>query len=31
LNWNAILEAGRVLVGEELKIIGDVELVKSAN
>ena len=31
LNWNAILEAGGVLVGEELKIIGDVELVKSAN
>jgi polyisoprenoid-binding protein YceI len=31
LNWNAVLEAGGVLVGEELKIIGDVELVKSAN
>ncbi len=31
LNWNAVLEAGGVLVGEELKIIGDVELIKSAN
>ncbi len=28
LNWNAALEAGGVLVGEEVKISGDVELVK---
>jgi polyisoprenoid-binding protein YceI len=31
LNWNAVLEAGGVLVGEELKIIGDIELLKSVN
>ena len=31
LNWNAVLEAGGVLVGEELKITGDIELLKSAN
>jgi len=31
LNWNAALEAGGVLVGEEVKISGDVELVKLAN
>jgi len=30
LNWNAALEAGGVLVGEEVKIICDVELVKAA-
>jgi polyisoprenoid-binding protein YceI len=28
LNWNAALEAGGVLVGEEVKINGDIELVK---
>ena len=31
LNWNAALEAGGVLVGEEVKISGDVELVKIIN
>ena len=31
LTWNAALEAGGVLVGEEVKINCDVELVKSAN
>jgi polyisoprenoid-binding protein YceI len=31
LNWNAALEAGGVLVGEEIKISGDVELVKLAS
>ena len=31
LNWNAALEAGGVLVGEEVKISGDVELIKLAN
>jgi polyisoprenoid-binding protein YceI len=31
LNWNAALEAGGVLVSDEVKIICDVELVKSAN
>ena len=31
LNWNASLEAGGVLVSDEVKIICDVELVKSAN
>ena len=31
LNWNAALEAGGVLVGEEVKISADVELVKLAN
>ena len=31
LNWNAALEAGGVLVGEEVKISGDVELVKVAS
>jgi polyisoprenoid-binding protein YceI len=30
LNWNAALEAGGVLVSEEVKIICDVELVKAA-
>ncbi len=30
LNWNAALEAGGVLVGEEVKIDCDIELVKSA-
>lgn len=29
LNWNAALEAGGVLVGEEVKISSDIELVKS--
>lgn len=28
LNWNATLEAGGVLVGEEVKILCDVELAK---
>lgn len=28
LNWNAALEAGGVLVGEEIKINGDIELIK---
>ena len=31
LNWNAALEAGGVLVGEEVKINCDIELVKAAN
>jgi polyisoprenoid-binding protein YceI len=31
LNWNATLEAGGVLVSEEVKIICDVELVKAAS
>ena len=31
LNWNAALEAGGVLVGEEVKISADIELVKLAN
>ncbi len=30
LNWNAALEAGGVLVGEEVKISGEVQLVKQA-
>jgi polyisoprenoid-binding protein YceI len=30
LNWNAALEAGGVLVGEEVKINCDIELVKAA-
>jgi polyisoprenoid-binding protein YceI len=30
LNWNAALEAGGVLVGEDIKIDCDVELVKQA-
>ena len=30
LNWNAALEAGGVLVGEEVKIICDIELLKAA-
>jgi len=30
LNWNAALEAGGVLVGEEIKINCDIELVKLA-
>ena len=30
LNWNAALEAGGVLVGEEVKINCDIELVKQA-
>lgn len=28
LNWNTALEAGGVLVGDEIKIVGDVELIK---
>jgi polyisoprenoid-binding protein YceI len=28
LNWNAALEAGGVLVGEEIKINGDIQLIK---
>ncbi|MGC1389643.1 MAG: YceI family protein [Bacteroidales bacterium] len=31
LNWNAVLEAGGVLVGEELKIQCDIELLKASN
>jgi polyisoprenoid-binding protein YceI len=31
LNWNAALEAGGVLVGEDVKIICDVEFVKVAD
>lgn len=31
LNWNAALEAGGVLVGEEVKINCDIELAKVAN
>jgi polyisoprenoid-binding protein YceI len=30
LNWNAALEAGGVLVGEDVKISGDIELAKVA-
>lgn len=30
LNWNAALEAGGVLVGEEVKISGEIELAKIA-
>lgn len=30
LNWNAALEAGGVLVGDEVKISGEVQLVKQA-
>lgn len=30
LNWNAALEAGGVLVGEDVKLSADVELVKQA-
>ena len=30
LNWNAALEAGGFLVGDEVKIICDVELIKTA-
>ncbi len=30
LNWNAALEAGGVLVGDEVKISGDIELVKQS-
>ena len=29
LNWNAALEAGGVLVGDEVKINADVQLIKS--
>jgi polyisoprenoid-binding protein YceI len=29
LNWNAALEAGGVLVGEEIKISSDIELLKT--
>ncbi|HMM12791.1 MAG TPA: YceI family protein [Bacteroidales bacterium] len=29
LNWNAALEAGGVLVGEEVKILAEVQLVKA--
>jgi polyisoprenoid-binding protein YceI len=29
LNWNAALEAGGVLVGDEIKIVGDVQLIKT--
>ena len=31
LNWNAALEAGGVLVGEEVKITADIELAKVAS
>ena len=31
LNWNAALEAGGVLVGEDVKISGDIELTKIAS
>jgi polyisoprenoid-binding protein YceI len=30
LNWNAVLEAGGVLLSDEVKIICDVQLVKAA-
>jgi polyisoprenoid-binding protein YceI len=30
LNWNAALEAGGVLVGEEVKLQGDLQLIKEA-
>lgn len=30
LNWNAALETGGVLVGEEVKINGEIQLVKAA-
>lgn len=29
LNWNAALETGGVLVGEEVKLLGDIQLVKA--
>ncbi|HEY0769473.1 MAG TPA: YceI family protein, partial [Sphingobacteriaceae bacterium] len=29
LNWNAALEAGGVLVGDEVKILCEIQLVKS--
>jgi len=31
LNWNAALEAGGVLVGEDVKISGDIELTRIAS
>ncbi len=31
LNWNAALEAGGVLVGEEVRITGDIQLLKAAD
>ena len=31
LNWNAALEAGGVLVGEEVKLSCDIELLKVVN
>jgi polyisoprenoid-binding protein YceI len=31
LNWNAALEAGGVLVGEDVKISSDIQLAKAAN
>jgi polyisoprenoid-binding protein YceI len=30
LNWNAALEAGGVMVGEEVKISAELQLVKQA-
>jgi polyisoprenoid-binding protein YceI len=30
LNWNAALEAGGVLVSEEVRIVGDIQLVKAS-
>ena len=30
LNWNAALETGGVLVGEEVKLYGEIQLVKQA-
>jgi len=30
LNWNAALEAGGFLVGDEINIIGDIQLIKTA-
>jgi polyisoprenoid-binding protein YceI len=31
LNWNAALEAGGVLVGEEVKILAEIQLIKEQN
>jgi polyisoprenoid-binding protein YceI len=31
LNWNAVLEAGGVLVGEEVKISGEVQFLKQSS
>jgi polyisoprenoid-binding protein YceI len=30
LNWNAVLETGGVLVSEDVKLVGEVQLVRQA-